>query len=124
MKESRFSYQFDPNYKGTPGQAFTDPSLTVPDQSITIKELLERHTRGLPIDQKNYEHVYGVDVPEINDLTDLDNMRDELMQKKLELEKIIENETKGTKAEASSPPTTDEKDKDDPGVPPSEVPEG
>jgi hypothetical protein len=35
---------FEKKYK-----IFTQPSLTVPDQSMSIKTILERHSRGLPV---------------------------------------------------------------------------
>lgn len=35
---------------GYKGQVFTQPSQTVPDQSLSIREILDRFARGLPID--------------------------------------------------------------------------
>lgn len=35
---------FSKNYK-----VFTQPSLTIPDQSMSIKTILERYARGLPV---------------------------------------------------------------------------
>lgn len=40
------------NYKRHKGQTFTQPSLTVPDQTMSLKEILSRHARGLPISGK------------------------------------------------------------------------
>jgi len=33
----------------TKGKVFTQPSITVPDQSMSIKTILERYARGLPV---------------------------------------------------------------------------
>lgn len=33
-------------------EKFTLPSMTIPDQSMSIKEILERYARGLPMDGK------------------------------------------------------------------------
>ncbi|AXH77831.1 MAG: hypothetical protein [Microviridae sp.] len=33
-------------------KAFTMPSETVPDQSLTIRQILDRYARGLPLDVK------------------------------------------------------------------------
>jgi hypothetical protein len=33
----------------TKGKIFTQPSLTVPDQTMSIKTILERYSRGLPV---------------------------------------------------------------------------
>lgn len=38
------------NYTKTEGEIFTEASKTVPDQTLTVRELLVRHTRGLPLD--------------------------------------------------------------------------
>lgn len=32
------------------GQKFTKPSMTIPDQTLSIKEIISRYVRGLPID--------------------------------------------------------------------------
>ena len=38
------------NYEPTKGQTFKMPSQTVPDQTLTVRELLVRHSRGLNLD--------------------------------------------------------------------------
>ena len=38
---------FDKNYETN-----NEPSLTIPDQTMTIREILTRFSRGLPVDQK------------------------------------------------------------------------
>jgi len=40
----------DKSYTGAKGQTFTQPSLTVPDQTMSIRTIMERYARGLPID--------------------------------------------------------------------------
>lgn len=37
------------NYKDYPGQKFTQPSMTVPDQTMSIKTIMDRYAKGLPI---------------------------------------------------------------------------
>lgn len=32
------------------GKVFTQPSLTVPDQTLSIREILDRYARGLPLE--------------------------------------------------------------------------
>lgn len=44
VKNSLNAKEFPKNYK-----KFTQPSLTVPDQSMSIKTILERYARGLPV---------------------------------------------------------------------------
>lgn len=36
-------------YKGPTGQKFTQPSQTVPDQIMTIQQIMDRYARGLPL---------------------------------------------------------------------------
>ena len=49
-------FQTDPYYM--PGETNTQPSLTVPDQTLGIKELLNNHTRGISSNVKMYEGQY------------------------------------------------------------------
>lgn len=44
VKNSLNANEFEKKYK-----TFTQPSLTVPDQSMSIKTILERYARGLPV---------------------------------------------------------------------------
>jgi len=44
VKNSLNANMFDKNY-----QIFTQPSMTIPDQSMSIKTILERYARGLPV---------------------------------------------------------------------------
>lgn len=58
------------NYLAHPrsGLFFTLPSLTVPDMTMSIREILERHSRGLPLD--------GVRIPVYQDDEDYSDMPD------------------------------------------------
>lgn len=44
VKNSLNANTFEKNYK-----IFTQPSMTVPDQSMSIKTILDRYARGLPV---------------------------------------------------------------------------
>ncbi len=44
VKNSLNAKDFDKSY-----QIFTEPSQTIPDQSMSIKTILERYARGLPV---------------------------------------------------------------------------
>jgi hypothetical protein len=61
IKHSMNAHNFEKNYEKN-----TLPSMTIPDQTMSIRTILERHSRGLPID--------GIKVPiyegEENDLPD------------------------------------------------------
>lgn len=41
--------QFRRHYKGSPGIIIDGPSQTVPDQTMSIRELIDRFARGLPL---------------------------------------------------------------------------
>lgn len=56
-------------------------SQTVPDMSLTIKELLDGHTRGIDLDPERREGLYLEEpIPVITDLTDLDAHRDAVIE--------------------------------------------
>ena len=44
VKNSINAHTFEKVYK-----SFTQPSMTVPDQTMSIRTILERYTRGLPV---------------------------------------------------------------------------
>jgi len=53
------------------GEVNTQPSKTVPDQSMTVRELLERNKRGLPL--SGHKHpIYNGDTEDYPDLRKLD----------------------------------------------------
>ncbi|AXL14935.1 hypothetical protein [Microviridae sp.] len=75
------------------GQTNNSPSLTVPDQTLGIKELLNNHTRGISSNVKMYEGEYfDTEIPIINDLTDLDDYRADLKARQIALENHIKAE--------------------------------
>ena len=79
-KGLKFRRNFDPTYKGCKGHIIEGKSETVPDEGLTVKELMERHTRGIgsPIREGLYLDEYGLEVPRITDLTDIQEMRERL----------------------------------------------
>lgn len=85
--------QFNENYKGTKGTVNKLPSLTQPDMSLTIPELLKYHTRGLDPDiQWHQDDSIHEDtlIPHITDMTDID----EIKRNNAEQKKLIEDEIK------------------------------
>lgn len=76
------------NHEEHPGQCDFSPSLTVPDMSYTIRELLERFTAGTmpPIARQSYyEESPDIDNPDPLDngnfdLVDAMELRDEMRQ--------------------------------------------
>ena len=114
------------NYYDMPGETNNSPSLTVPDQTLGIKELLNNHTRGISSNVKMYEGQYfDTEIPQIDDLTDLDAFREDIKarekalkakikeendKKVLERQKALEKETGATETpKYNPPPQTDPK---------------
>lgn len=95
-KETRFRKQFDLSYGGTPSVVEFGPSVTEPDLNLTVKELMERHTRGVGVvpepKTEYYEDDIGDEVPVITDLTDIQDLKERNQAKVKELEKQLEKE--------------------------------
>ncbi len=86
-------------------------SMTIPDDHLTIRELLDKHSRGEAINQHIYDQdaYFNTDIPHISDLTDLEDYSASLKQRHEELEKTIEYSKQNI-------------DKETPTVPPVENP--
>jgi hypothetical protein len=81
---------------------FTQPSQTIPDQSMTIQQILDKHSRGLDLGGSR-EPIYeeepsnGIN-PKSLDLVDIQNMKRENEEKIVHLKSKAEKE-KAQKAE-------------------------
>lgn len=82
-KHHRIRFQFDIGYNGSPGKIMDDHSDTIPDLNLTVRQLLENHTRGKDSDVEVRQPLYlEFPVPVLNDLTDVDNYK-EVVQEQL-----------------------------------------
>lgn len=73
-------------------------SLTVPDQNLTIAELLDRHSRGVALGAPDLQGEYfDTEVPRFSDLTEMLEYKKELEQKRKELTKQINAEIEASK---------------------------
>jgi hypothetical protein len=50
------------NYKEYKGQVNKQKSLTVPDQAMTVKQIMQRYARGLPVEQ--FQPIYDENIDE------------------------------------------------------------
>lgn len=69
------------DYRRFPGEINNEPSMTVPDQTMSLKELLERYARGLPVAGAKQEIFHGEEfVPDLNrmDLSEQQDLREHL----------------------------------------------
>jgi len=74
------------------------PSQTRPDMSLTVKELLINHSRGIHSDVKQYEGQYfDTEIPRIDDITDLVQHKKDLEEFQKQLKEDVEKETKDIK---------------------------
>lgn len=56
--------------------------MTVPDMSLTVKELLLNHSRGIHSDVKdNQGEFFDTEIPRFDDLTDIQAYKDSLTEK-------------------------------------------
>lgn len=93
---TRFRIQFDVNYKGHPGKTPVGESETVPDMTLTLGTLLERHSRGQNVPTK--EPIYfETEVPTFNDFTDVERYSEQLERRSKEVKEFIKNELEASK---------------------------
>ena len=92
------------------GKIMSTETLTVPDQNMSIKTLLDRHSRGLPLGVSEQKGEYfETEVPRFDDLTDMVAYKKELAKKHKELMKKAEDEIKAKKAATVKEPVEEQK---------------
>lgn len=84
-------------------------TLTVPDQTLTIKELLDRHSRGLPlgVTQQKGEY-FDVEIPNFQDLTEMIEWKKGLMETNKELNSLIREQQKKEQSDLKQPSESEE----------------
>lgn len=100
------------NYTPTQGKIFTEPSMTAPDQTMSMKNIMERFAKGLPLpDQKVelYDEESDGIRPQLLDLVDLQEMKMYNTEKIKDLEIRANNEK--TEAETKKRKKQDEAEK-------------
>ena len=91
--------QFNKKYKGTKSKIKPGKSMTVPDQGLTIQQLLERHSRGVSLGAPDLKGEYfDTEIPRHDDLTDALEHKKQLDKKAKELDKQIKKEQAEQKA--------------------------
>lgn len=93
----KFAVQFDFTYKGRKGKKMDSVSETVPDMNLTVKQILQNHTRGIDGKETIRQPLYfETEVPNITDITDVYEYKDYLETQVQRVEEFITQE----KAEA------------------------
>lgn len=89
----KFRHQFSPKYVGSKGKKLDDTLITVPDLSLSVKELLQRHSRGLGLGTVEMKGEYFDEIiPNIQDLTDAHERREALRKRFQEVDEKIRDE--------------------------------
>lgn len=100
-REQRIRVQFDISYKGAEGSKNNGESHVVPDMNLTVRQLLENHTRGKSSEVEVRKPLYfELPIPVINDLTDVAKYRKQLDDQMKSVDDFIkkENETAASAA--------------------------
>jgi len=85
--------QFMVNPKLAKGETNNKPSLTVPDLTLTIKQLLTNHSRGIPSNVAYNEPMYfNQEIPIIDDIVDIQTFRQDLKHREKLLQAKIKEE--------------------------------
>lgn len=95
----KFRTQFS-DYKGHPGTKMDPSSQTVPDMNLSLRQLLDNYSRGIPTGAAFREGEYFEDevIPQFDDLVDLQMARENLENRKNDLEASLK-----AKREAGGP---------------------
>lgn len=107
--QRRYRIQFDIGYRGAKGKTIDSNSLTQPDMSLTIRQLLEDHTRGKTNEVQIRQPLYfDMEIPQINDITDVDNFRQQLEDQLKNVNQFIETDKKKQRDEAEAKSKADQ----------------
>lgn len=89
-----FRRQFNEKYKPSKGETNNGKSMTQPDMSLTVAQLMQGHTTNV-----NQGEYFDHPIPTIDDLTDLVNHRNDLNDTLKAMEAEIEENNIKVKAE-------------------------
>lgn len=95
----RYRVQFDISYGGSKGKKMDPDSDTIPDLNLTIRQLIENHTRGKDNDVEVRKPLYlEFPIPNLQDITDVEEYKINVQHQLKKINQFItetkENETK------------------------------
>ena len=100
IKNSSNAHTFE-----TKGQENNEPSLTIPDQSMTLRELIIRYAKGLPLEGARtpiWEGEEGFEVdPETLDLAEREELAEKAREELKEIEERVKKVVSEKKAKKS-----------------------
>lgn len=103
----RFKHQFPPVPYVSKGEVIDQPSMTLPDQSLSIPEIMERYSRGLNLGANTRTEIYHGEDDEFPDLSRMDLVEREeyILNRRQELDDLkskLESEAKQRQLEKRS----------------------
>lgn len=109
----RIRVQFDLTYTGTPGEVNLEPSMTVPDMNLTVRQMLDNYMRsGDPGAVEVGEPMYfDMEIPTFEDFADVQAHREFLEKQVAAVDEWIEANKEAEDVEAKEgvdEPTTEE----------------
>ena len=97
----RIRIQFDFMYGGRKGKTVEGETQTEPELTLSLGQLLERHSRGREIPMK--EPVYfETEIPTFSDLTDIERYQEQLNRRVEEVNNFLKQEKEAKQAQSSS----------------------
>ena len=95
-KKLMFRTQY--NSPAAAGKIMDSTLLTQPDQNMSIKDLLDRHSRGLPLGATQQKGEYfDTEIPRFDDILDAVEYKKTLQRKQQELESKIKADQQAAK---------------------------
>jgi uncharacterized membrane protein YukC len=89
----KFKTQFNAEYKGVFDEQPTGDSKTLPDQTLSIQQLLINHTRGIPSNVSHRDGEYfDTEIPRHDDIVDAKEYAEALQERKKELEEQVKKD--------------------------------
>lgn len=119
--ELPFKTQFNPNYKPDEGETITDQSQTIPNDCLSLKQLLINHSRGLHSTTVERNGVYTGDqiAHRFTDVTEVIDHKNSLAGKQLDLEDQINEELKEAEEKRKAATLIEDQEPTEPPTPPT-----
>lgn len=87
----RLRVQFDIDYPGTPGIKGDPVSQTIPDMNLTVRQLLENHTKVGEVSNKEPLY-FDMEIPTLNDITDVEKFKEQLQNRLKSVNNFLDDE--------------------------------
>jgi len=88
----RVAVQFELLYKGHKGKEMDPNSEVHPDMTLSVRQLLARHTRGMGLPPDKEPLYFDIEIPNIKDITDVEEYKTHLENTLEQTKKFIEDE--------------------------------